>query len=129
MRVSWKYLKENIINDTFEMSRSPKNEERYSRFKREKGDLNLYIINTYLKNKTFVILPNAFPYELRKGIAHYVMFSIDNISNVSNISNISDFLSAYFKKPKDHILWYINPSHLRSIPNVWHCHIFIKQDR
>ena len=126
MRVSWKYLKENIINVSNEMSRSPKNEERYSRFKREKGDLNLYIINTYLKNKTFVILPNAFPYELRKGIAHYVMFSIDV---TPNISNISDFLSEYFNKPKDHILWYINPPHLQSIPNVWHCHIFIKQDR
>ena len=124
MRVSWKHLKENINsthNPIVGMTRSLKNEERYNRFKTEKGDLNLYIIKTFLKNKTFAILPNAFPYELRKGIIHYVMFSI-----VVARGDIHTFLSVYLKKPKERILWFINPPQLRSIPNVWHCHIFVK---
>ena len=125
MRVSWKYLNENIINGQLnplcKMSRSRVNEERYMKFKNQRV-LSLHIKEKYLKNRKFIIKPNAFPYEVRKGIIHYVMFSVEPLDSAF----IDTILSVYFQIPKERMLWYINAPHLRSIPDLWHCQIFIK---
>jgi hypothetical protein len=125
MRVSWTYLKAHIKNAKLQsgclLARSEKTNDLYDRFKGTKRDLRTYILKTYLKDKWFTIVPNAFPYELRKGIDQYVLFAVEPLEQKEYIDAI---LHAYF--PHKQILWYINAPHLQSIPTVWHCQVFVK---
>jgi hypothetical protein len=124
MRVSWTYLKAHIINGKLHpgclMTRDTKTHARYLRFKDKKRDLRVHILKRYLKNKRYALVPNAFPYELRKGIDHYVLFAVEPVEPLA----ISTLLKLSF--PGRPILWYINEPHLQSIPTVWHCQVFVK---
>ena len=124
MRVSWTYLKAHIINGKLHpgclMTRDTKTHTRYLRFKEKKGNLRAYILRTYLKNKRFSLVPYAFPYELRKGITHYVLFAVEPVEPV----DVDNLLELSF--PGQQSLWYVNEPYLQSIPTVWHCQVFVK---
>lgn len=73
-----------------------------------------------------VLCPNDFPYALDTGISHYLVWCphpLDEhivhkiIDAELSTQNFSDFLH------------FVNPPHLQTVPNLWHAHIFARQQR
>lgn len=71
-------------------------------------------------NKVLFIL-NKYPYNIVKGIKHYILFSLKplNINKVRKI--LLNLLDCEF-------VFFINNRNKQSIKNLWHCHVFIKLD-
>jgi hypothetical protein len=71
-------------------------------------------------SRQFCFIPNAFPYIIPRNIQQYVLFSIRPLKS-NNILKIV----------KNHVgnnmifTVQINPVPEQSIPELWHCHIFI----
>lgn len=145
MKYSWKFLKEHIHNGranlVFERSNEIKlaHEKQRSNSRNEYLNPGDYIKIKYMKwrsfkntdNKLFavrdtnsvdkIILKNTFPYDLRKGINHYNIFSVIAL----NESEIIEYIKHYIGKNKE-ILWFVNYPINQSIPDLWHCHFFFK---
>lgn len=73
------------------------------------------------------IIPNNFPYlKLTQHLGqvnHYCLWS-----KTSPLSN--DQVEVEIKKifPNKIYLWFENAQAIKSIPEIWHCHVFIKED-
>lgn len=64
---------------------------------------------------------NTFPYYVEKDISHKVLWSLEELNN--------DKIIKYLNKTLDKNIEYVffrNPPHLRSIPDIFHIHIFCK---
>ena len=145
MKYSWKFLKEHIKNGRADIVFERSNEVKLAHQKQRdnsKNDYNNpgdYIKIKYMKwrsfknanNKLFavsdsnsenkIILKNAFPYNLRKGIQHYNLFSVIPL----NENEIINYINQYIGKKKE-IIWFVNYPIYQSIPDLWHCHFFYK---
>ena len=144
MKYSWKFLKEHIKNGradlVFERSNEVKlaHEKQRDIIKNEYVNPGDYIKIKYMKwrpfknseNKIFavhdsssvdiVILKNTFPYNLRKGIVHYNLFSNTPLDDNQIVTYINNIIG------KKEILWFVNYPMYQSIPDLWHCHFFYK---
>ena len=144
MKYSWKFLKTHINNGradlVFERSNEVKlaHEKQRTMINNDYVNPGDYIKIKYMKwrpfknseNKIFavreassldnIILENTFPYNLRKGIKHYNLFSVMPL----NESKMAEIIGHYIKN-KDY-LWFVNYPMYQSIPDLWHCHFFYK---
>ena len=144
MKYSWKNLKEHIHNGrsniVFERNNDIKiaHEKQREIIKSEYVKPGDFIKITFMKwrpfknseNKIFavrnsssldyIILENTFPYNLRKGIKHYNLFSVTPL----NENKIHEVISSHIKNKE--YLWFVNYPIYQSIPDLWHCHFFYK---
>jgi hypothetical protein len=88
-----------------------------------------YIINIQNKiesndNKCdkILFLRNKYPYNIEKGIKHYVLFSLKPLNKNEIINILSKLLVNY------EFIFFINDKKKQSIKNLWHCQVFIKID-
>lgn len=78
-------------------------------------------------NKNYKITPNKFPYsrliQHLPNVKHYCLWS--NIKEPS-----SDIIESEIKKkfPNLNYFWFVNPPNNKSIPEIWHCHIFVNEN-
>jgi len=72
-------------------------------------------------SKTYVFIENRFPYNVRKGIRHSMIFAVDILPHEMVDEIIADNLPKTAK-----VVWYINDPSVMSIPDIWHCHVFWK---
>lgn len=84
----------------------------------EQGMITSYKTRT---SKTYVFMDNRFPYNLRKGIRHCLIFALDALEYQKVDEIIAKHLPSTAK-----VLWYINDKNVMSIPELWHCHVFWK---
>jgi hypothetical protein len=68
-------------------------------------------------SKNVVLINNNFPYNLRKGISHEILFSTKLLSLAE--------IKFYIPDDKDFV-WFVNYIENQSIPELWHTHIFSK---
>lgn len=142
MKYSWKFIKDTIHDheNTYVFERSPSFKLAHSNnsklIQREYVLSGDYIKIKYMswmpfknshgklfavrKNESIdsVIIKNTFPYNLRKGIQHYNLFSVSHLSVNEIESRLRDFVG------KKSIIWFVNHPSIQSIPDLWHCHFF-----
>lgn len=87
----------------------------------------LKILNSLIGNSQIKLVRNNFPYlkliqHLGK-VTHYCLWS--RLGPLSN-NQVEQEIKKYF--PKNLSLWFENIEATKSIPEIWHCHIFIKED-
>ncbi|PVV01217.1 hypothetical protein BB560_004375 [Smittium megazygosporum] len=75
---------------------------------------------------TFLLRLNDFPYALENDITHYIVWSAVPLDSGSTPSDqvvrfIRDTIGFHAE-----FLWLVNPPHLRSVPSVYHGHLFVK---
>eukprot|EP01083_Nonionella_stella_P021402 59362_1 len=66
-----------------------------------------------------VLINNDFGYHLEKGVAHLVLFSTEALE----LDQINEIIDAQY--PGKQYLWWRNPVHRQSIPDVWHVQVLV----
>lgn len=92
---------------------------RFGSYIDEAGKLKAHQTGTSLP---LVCCENVYPYNVRKGIHHWNLWSATTLHDEKNINQIIAFFIPTAKK----ITWFVNEPHNMSVPDVWHCHIFWK---
>ena len=81
---------------------------------------------TNMKNVVKCI-PNDFPYYFDDDVKHFILWKVDSEVNENDISNsIADLKKEFYSIDS---AFYINPPHLKSIPEVSHAHIVLRVKR
>jgi len=149
---SWKYLTEIIQNNrnTEQLQRHPDMADLYQQnvenIISKYGSLSDHIKIKYMNWKSVkccedlddrlcavrktgnhslydIIIKNDFPYNLRKGLEHYVLFSVTPLTD----EQVQLRIRYHFENIKaGNFLWFVNQESNQSIPDLWHCHIIIK---
>jgi hypothetical protein len=102
------------------LPRDPKVQQAYEEHKR-KYDLHEHIMNRYLGDKDYVLIPNKFPLDVATHISHYVLW----IKDASVTLNVAEFLNEQFNGNR--FVYYENPEDWKSIPSIKHYHIFVER--
>ena len=75
--------------------------------------------------RVVVFRKNDFPYNLEEGVEHFLLWSNQDLS--------PDEIDTYIQEhtvsldPLD-TLWFVNPTELKSIPDLWHAHVMVRRD-
>jgi hypothetical protein len=64
--------------------------------------------------------PNIFPYHLRKGLRHFVLWSETPVDSDKILNIVSGQTGA------KHVLWWVNHSDNRSVLDLWHAQVIFK---
>ena len=96
-----------------------------------------YIKRMYLQDNHYSVIPNKFPYDVKKFIEHWCIwwnpdYPIDsNLHSIHYQSVINKILEKYFGydiiSGKDYI-YFENEMKNRSIPGIRHIHVFINKE-
>ena len=76
------------------------------------------ITDEIAKTNQYVFVANNFPYDVEHGINHDLLFCVRPL----NKQEIESIIEKELKYDTEY-LWWVNPNHLQSIHNVWHCQI------
>ena len=69
----------------------------------------------------YVMVENMYPYNLRKGIHHDMIWAIQPIK-----PDLIDNIIRAKRPDAKNIVWFVNEEQYMSVPELWHCHIFWK---
>lgn len=95
----------------------------YLGFREVKDENNLFKSEKTALIKQYAFVQNKYPYALRKGIRHYLIWSVSPLSSSKIQSIIEENKdNEYFKK----YIWFVNDIINMSVPDIWHCHVFAK---
>jgi len=120
--ISWNNLK----NINYKLYRKPEIENKYKLFQKRilktHNSIYEYILNNVICNKKIHIMLNKFPYHIEKNVTHWIIWNKGNYNK-----NIYKKIIFKIFNPKYYdIIFRINKLEDRSIPEIGHCHIFIK---
>jgi hypothetical protein len=120
-------LKPKIRHSTAEVDRLPDDLAFYQLYNElVPKEIRLEIIKRLIGDNDYKILKNNFPYlkliQYLPWVTHYCLWS-----RVGKLSpNVID--SEITKKfPNKKYFWFENSRETKSVPEIWHCHIFINQ--
>ena len=93
--------------------------------KEQDGDKTIFVNKLKIVPKSqgfkfFCLKRNDFPYLVQAPIAHFVIFSTYGL----NQKEVEDEVEE--KYPNMDYVWWQNPVNKRSIPEIWHVHVFVK---
>eukprot|EP00607_Mallomonas_marina_P009264 CAMPEP_0182417826 /NCGR_PEP_ID=MMETSP1167-20130531/2267_1 /TAXON_ID=2988 /ORGANISM="Mallomonas Sp, Strain CCMP3275" /LENGTH=166 /DNA_ID=CAMNT_0024591623 /DNA_START=197 /DNA_END=697 /DNA_ORIENTATION=- len=74
-----------------------------------------------------LLAPNDFPYNFEAGILHYIFWKLGGVVEKTEIREAASSLMNSVPGAIDFVT-YINPPHLKSVPEIEHAHILIKSD-
>lgn len=109
------------------LKRSRQMEEAYIKYKNELEERGIkiheHLHNLYFKDCDFFLQKNRFPYDLEEGISHY-LFWIKPPFSPSDA-----FLDKIIRDsfPNQDIIYFENSYQNRSVKNIKHLHIFVKE--
>jgi len=117
----------NDLNNTeLLLYRKPEIEIKYLEFKQEilKKDNNIceYILDNILKNKMISMNINKFPYDVNRNVIHWIIWN----KRKHNIKKYRKMVYKLFNPKYYDIIFRINKLEHQSIPEINHCHLFIK---
>ncbi len=120
-------LKPKIRHSTPETARLPEDLAFYQLYtKLVPRDIRLEIINQLIGDNDYKILQNNFPYlNLLKHlpeVKHYCLWS--RVGELSPEKIDSEITQAF---PGKKYFWLENSLQTKSVPEIWHCHVFVKE--
>jgi len=85
------------------------------------------ILLTNLRKQNKIIIRNNFPYNnllkfIPEKVSHYCLWSRQGILDNNEIEK-----QIKLKFPNNDYVWFENDLVIKSIPEIWHCHIFVKE--
>jgi len=139
MVYTWDTLQQYHFNPpTGKLRRNPYVKKHYNKYQQELQN-NGFDIGTIIKHKFFsnhtenhicspfyVITPNDFPYDVSKGIHHYLLwFNPDNKYPMYNdYDHVAKILDRHVGSGK--YVCFMNPLSIQSVPAVKHYHVFFR---
>lgn len=108
--------------------RKPIIEEEYKLFRKNKINTD-YIINELLidKNKDLHLTVNKYPYYIEENVLHLIIWDLNSDkNNKKNISRYKKFVKKFFNLKNFDIIMRINKNEHQSIPEIKHCHLFLR---
>ncbi|MDD4785438.1 MAG: DUF3605 domain-containing protein [Candidatus Shapirobacteria bacterium] len=88
-------------------------------------DIRLEIISQQIGNNDIKLLKNNFPYlkltQHIPGVVHYCLWS-----RIGKLSKKIIETEIEKKFPKQKYFWFENSTTTKSVPEIWHCQVFIK---
>jgi hypothetical protein len=131
---SFEFIKDNVIDGTpnFCFNRSDEVQALYEQHKQMHASETL---SQFIKQKYFdalthentntngVMVRNAFPYDIEANITQYVVWALSDEVAQNIVASLKSGEQAHPSK----LIWFVNKREDMSVPDVWHCHIFIKQ--
>lgn len=133
MKVSWEFLL-NYYQD-YPLPQSARSEDILNKYKvwklklKNKGyEINSYLHNKYLKNKSFSIDINPFPYNLEDNIYHYVLWINNDYRD--KVTNLEIKNIIYKKMSELNCSGYVcfeNHIDCKSVSKVLHFQIFFRK--
>lgn len=150
IKMTWEEVKDVIIRgDLAILGRSQQQQEEYDAFYNQTKSNWLTIADFLLAtkfeyevleditskkksvNRTNIIsqerlklAPNDFPYYFEDGIHHFILWKLGGIITEHEAVDAAMKLRTHNSKYIDHII-YINPPHLKSIPEIEHAHVLV----
>lgn len=119
-------LWEELKNKNLQLYRKPKIEQKYKLFRKnimiKYNNFYEYIIKEILQNRKIYITINKFPYDLDNSISHWIIWDLQNC----NMITYKKMVYKIFNPKYYDIIFRINKKEYRSIPEIRHCHLFIK---
>jgi len=112
----------NDLNNTdLLLYRKPEIEIKYLELKK---DINIceYVLNNILKNKMISMNINKFPYDVDRNVIHWIILN----KRKHNIMKYKKMVYKLFNPKYYDIVFRINKLEHQSIPEINHCHLFIK---
>jgi hypothetical protein len=110
------------------IERSISCEKKYEQFKKELDANNIssydFILGNILKNNCYVIVPNAFPYNLENNVEHWLCWVHPNCTSKITKSIVKDIVSKQF--PENAIIVWQNHPSIQSVLFIKHFHVFVK---
>ncbi|KAJ2160434.1 hypothetical protein GGF46_002260 [Coemansia sp. RSA 552] len=140
---TWKEVKQLIAANRLELLGRTTPEELAYREEmelvREKhGSVVNYIVSVKLAGfiadatEEYLLIPNDYPYALPEDTLHYIVWSKTDLSPgtvpdppVEGI--FTEALDNQIGKGKYEWVWFVNPPHLQSIPDVVHGHLIVRK--
>ena len=82
--------------------------------------------NVTIEQEKLVLAPNDFPYYFEDGIQHFILWKLGG--EITEQEAVDAAMRLRTKNPSyvDHVI-YINPPHLKSIPEIEHAHVLLYQ--
>jgi hypothetical protein len=118
----WNDLK----NKNIKLYRKPEIQKRYDIFTKKiikiHNNYYEYIIKEILQNRKIHITLNKFPYDLDKSISHWIIWDLIDC----NMITYRKMVNKIFNPRYYDIIYRINKKEYQSIPEIKHCHLFIK---
>lgn len=103
------------------LQRTPLVQREYDLHRQRHFDLHGHILDTYLHDRDFVIVPNMFPLHLAKGISQHILWMRKGVK-----LDVAAHVATHFR-PKRTVL-FENPDVWKSIPTIPHHHIFVEDE-
>lgn len=90
-------------------------------------EIRVEIVKSLIGDNQIKLLQNNFPYlkliQHINGVKHYCLWS--QIGKLSKNTVESEILKNFPNKP---YFWFENSSYTKSMPEIWHCHIFVQEN-
>jgi hypothetical protein len=118
---NWQYLqKYNLSKVIDKFPRKTEIEEKYK--KDETIQVKLNYIKEMLKMNDYYLIPNDYPYDVSEDINHYVFW----YKNIYSLEDALKIALSYFKKTHNEIIVFVNDITNKSVLDINHYHIFVK---
>lgn len=103
----------------YKLIRTPEVQQKYmEHIKSLDIDINANIKEKYLKHKRYALTENAFPYNVKEGIKHYIFWYLDNL----DIETVIIILKNEFELNNFYI--FENTIEYKTVKNIPHYHVF-----
>ncbi|AGE52538.1 protein of unknown function (DUF3605) [Paramecium bursaria Chlorella virus CvsA1] len=121
--MKWEDAKMCIALDRLDLlRRSPNVLMQYNEYRQNLASNGINIRDVILKKmrkRPVKWMKNDYPYNV-EGTKHYLIWSMTPLEN----DLIRDFADKYTGGRE--YLTFVNPEHLKSIPDIWHAHVLVK---
>ena len=125
----WNVLK----NDDIIPYRTPDIENKYQLFKNKINSLadNIMINVINDKTKDLHLTPNNYPYDIEDDVTHYIIWDLNSepLEMHSQLDRYYKFAEDNFNPDIYDIIIKINKVKYQSIPEIKHCHLFIRNKK
>lgn len=119
-------LWDDLKSKNIRLYRKPEIEKRYHLFTKKiikkYNNYYEYVIKEILQNRKIHITLNKFPYYLDKSISHWIIWDLIDC----NMITYKKMVNKIFNPKYYDIIYRINKKEHQSIPEIKHCHLFIK---
>jgi hypothetical protein len=121
--MKWEDAKMCIVLDRLDLlRRSPDVLRQYNEYRQNLATNGINIRDVILnkmRKRPVKWMKNDYPYNV-EGTKHYLIWSMTPLEN----DLIRDFADKYTGGRE--YLTFVNPEHLKSIPDIWHAHVLVK---
>ncbi|OMH80937.1 hypothetical protein AX774_g5612 [Zancudomyces culisetae] len=87
-------------------------------------------VSIKMDRSTLLLKKNDFPYAVETDIEHYLLWSFNALKvGTTPEPYVKEYIEECFPSKDNEYLWFVNPPHLQSIPDLHHGHLMIRKKK